>query len=243
MGARHSWRATRPRCVARRGGGLLPNLHRRLPGGIALRLVRHAALERALGWRRDRGRGRGRHRLRRRGRRARVRHLRRGRRRRYRNGWLGAAGRLLQLGRALEDQDGEPGHHHDRGGLQRYLHRPRQEHPARQAPVPRLRAGRHHPVDEADRRPGGRHRAQEADGVREAIPLARALGTGRQMRVDGRTLLGRQRVVHAGREQVTDLLARHGSHRSSLALRSSRARCRRERTVFSGSPRTSAISS
>ena len=82
----------------------------------------------------------------------------------------GGTRRLLKLRRALDDHDGQAGHQHDGGGLERQLHRPRHEEPARQARVPRARACGHHAVDEAGRRVRGLDRLQERDRPLEARP-------------------------------------------------------------------------
>jgi len=76
-----------------------------------------------------------------------------------------------------------------------------------------------------------------------ALELAPALGAARQVGVERRALRRRQRVVGERREELACVVTAHGRKRSSFALRSSRARCRRERTVLTGRSRASAISS
>ena len=103
--------------------------------------------------------------------------------------------------------------------------------------------GAHHAVDEAGGSVRGLDRLHERHRALEPDPLALALRARRQMRVQLRLLGGAQRVVGASGEEVARVLAGHGRKRSSFALSSMRARCRRERTVPSSRPSASEISS
>jgi hypothetical protein len=110
--------------------------------------------------------------------------------------------------------------------------------------VPRDTAGRaDDPVHEAGWGPRGLDGPEEADGVLESRQLPPALGAGVEVSVERATLLARERVVQPGRELLARLVAAHGKNRRSLSLRSMRARCRRERTVPTGTSSAAAISS
>src|SRR5439155_1620774 len=150
----------------------------------------------------------------------------------------------LKLGRRLEEDDGHHADEDDRRGLHRELLPPREEESAQDATMPGHAAGcPEDAVHESDRRAWVLDGVEEGDRRAEALPLAPAFGTARQVSVE-RGALGRgQRVVGARREELACVVTAHGRKRSSFALRSSRARCRRERTVLTGRSRTWAISS
>src|SRR5262249_59478745 len=91
--------------------------------------------------------------------------------------------------------------------------------------------------------PGPPQAREGGHGGAEALELPAPVGARRESGLDRGALGRREGVVDESGERVARVSAGHGKNRSSLSLRSSRARWRRERTVPSSSPRTSAISS
>src|SRR5215472_5321911 len=93
------------------------------------------------------------------------------------------------------------------------------------------------------RRPRPLHAGEERGGRAKPVELATAVGTARQVRLDLGVLGRVERLVHQRGEKPPRLVAGHGRNRSSLSLRSMRARWSRERTVPSSRESTEAISS
>src|SRR5215472_8168086 len=157
---------------------------------------------------------------------------------------LFGAGSLLQFRRALEQKKREARNQDDGGRLRRDLDAERNEEPLEQPMIRGCRAGRlKHAVDEACGRSGSAERVQEPDRAGETIKFARALGALGEMRGERGVIIEWQRFVHPLAEPFTGLIARHVKKRSSLSLRSIRARCSRERTVPSSRSSAPAISS
>ena len=131
-----------------------------------------------------------------------------------------------------------------RGGLERQLDLPGLQQAPTQALVPRHRpSGGEHPIDEADRCACVGHGVEHAQHSRQALQLGRALGAPCEMALHGGALGGRQLAIEQGRMELAILGAGHVRYRSSFSLRSSRARCSRDRTVPSSRPSAAAISS
>jgi len=96
---------------------------------------------------------------------------------------------------------------------------------------------------ESCRRPRPLDKLEEGDGGAEAAELARAIGTPGEMGGEGGVLLDGQGLVDPAGKPVPRVVAAHGRKRSSLSLRSIRARCSRDRTVPGSRPSAVAISS
>ena len=151
---------------------------------------------------------------------------------------------ILELGRGLHQVYAQNGDHDHGARLEGKLDGEREEERTAEPSIPRHRTHlRHDAIDEAHGGPGSLDTGEEPRGGTKPVDLAAAVGATYQVRLDPRALASIERLVQQRGEKLPRLVAGHGRKRSSLSLRSIRARWSRERTVPSSRESTVAISS
>ena len=133
--------------------------------------------------------------------------------------------RVPHLRSTLKKKDAEYGDHNHGRSLRRQLDPERQKEPAAEPAIPGHGAGRrHHPIDEAHRRPWTLDAREERDGRAQPLELAPALGAAVEVGSDLGPFRRAQSLVEKFGQLLARVVAVHGRKRSSLPLRSVRAR-------------------